>query len=164
MYNAIDISTRLKELREKNNYTQAKIAEYLNISRQAISHWETGKASPDLEKLLLLAKLYNISVDDFFKEVSSTSIQIEDRQEKTDSTSSLEVIGLSVILVLSAQFPFVPIMISAFVALWMKKNKRNYPVVYVVCLICLLIGIYNTYIFLIHFMIPNAGTSTIKSI
>lgn len=38
-----DLENRLKKLREQHHFTQDEVAEYLNISRQAVSKWELGK-------------------------------------------------------------------------------------------------------------------------
>lgn len=158
------ISKNLKEFRIKNNYSQAYVAKYLNISRQAISRWETGNATPDLDNLILLAKLYNTSVDDILG-VQNENIHSEETitSNQNTLTSSFEMLGLSIILVLSMLFPFVPIVSSVLIAFWTKLNKRNYFFVYVLCAICLIIGIYNTYIFFMHF-IPNNGVSTITPV
>lgn len=159
------ISTRLKELRIKNKYSQTYVAEYLNISRQAISRWETGYATPDLDNLVLLAKLYNTSVDELLGVYSenSPSQKSVDPNQITSIISSLEMIGLSVVLVLSMLFPFVPIIVSVLITFWLKANKRNYPFVYALCAICLMVGIFNTYVFFIH-AIPNTGTSSITPV
>ena len=60
----IDISTKLKELRIKEGLSQEKLAEQLMVSRQAVSKWENGEALPDMENMVALAKLYNISLDE----------------------------------------------------------------------------------------------------
>ena len=156
--------TRLKEIRTKNNYSQTYVAEQLNISRQAISRWENGNATPDLDNLILLAKLYNTSVDDILGvQNENTHLKETNISPKNPLTSSFEMLGLSIILVLSMLFPFAPIVISALIAFWMKLNKRNYPFVYVLCAVCLIIGIYNTYTFFMH-LIPNNGVSTITPV
>lgn len=162
--NTISISSRLKELRTKNNYSQTYVAEQLNISRQAISRWEKGNATPDLDNLILLAKLYNTSVDHILG-VQNENMHSEETVTSIPKalTSSFEILGLSIILVLSMLFPFAPIVIAALIAFWMKLNKRNYPFVYVLCAICLIVGIYNTYTFFIH-IIPNNGVSTITPV
>ena len=54
---------RLFQLRKKEGLTQAELAEKLNISRQAISKWEMGSANPDTENLLLLSKIFSVSID-----------------------------------------------------------------------------------------------------
>lgn len=159
-----NIPTRLKELRTKNNYSQTYVAEQLNISRQAISRWENGNAIPDLDNLILLAKLYNTSVDDILGVQNENSYPEETVTVSQGSLdSSFEMLGLSIILVLSMLFPFAPIVISALIAFWMKLNKRNYPFVYVLCAVCLVIGIYNTYTFFMH-LIPNTGASSITPV
>lgn len=59
----MDIGKLLKDYREKNNLTQENVAKYLNISRQAISAWENNLSRPDLETLLLLCNIYNVSLN-----------------------------------------------------------------------------------------------------
>ena len=54
---------RLKSLRIESGLSQQDIADKLNISRSAIGKYETGAAYPDIEKLIMLAGLYNCSVD-----------------------------------------------------------------------------------------------------
>ena len=44
----------LREIRKKKGYTQLKVAMDLSISREALSYYENGKRSPDLQMLLLL--------------------------------------------------------------------------------------------------------------
>ena len=60
----IDISTKLKDLRIKAGLSQEKLAEQLIVSRQAVSKWENGEALPDMENMVALARLYNISLDE----------------------------------------------------------------------------------------------------
>lgn len=53
----------LKEIRKKKNYSQLKVAMDLSISREALSYYENGKRSPDVEMLLLLSNYFNVSID-----------------------------------------------------------------------------------------------------
>ena len=53
----------LREIRKKKGYSQLKVAMDLNITREALSHYENGKRSPDLEMLLALSKYFNRSID-----------------------------------------------------------------------------------------------------
>ena len=61
------ISKYLQLLRKKHNYTQDELAKRLDISRQAVSKWETGSAIPDLEVLLKISKLYGITINDILE-------------------------------------------------------------------------------------------------
>ena len=54
------ISKYLQFLRKNHNFTQDELASKLDISRQAVSKWETGAAIPDLEVLLKISKLYDM--------------------------------------------------------------------------------------------------------
>ena len=59
----ISISERIKELREKQNITQSSLAKKLNITRSAVNAWEMGISIPNVEKLVELSSLFNVSVD-----------------------------------------------------------------------------------------------------
>ena len=53
----------LKEIRKKKGYNQLKVAMDLNITRQALSYYENGKRSPDIEMLKILSDYYDVSID-----------------------------------------------------------------------------------------------------
>lgn len=59
-----NISNKLKEIRVKKAKSQQEVADYLEITRQAYSHYEVGRRKPDYETLLKLAEFYEISVLD----------------------------------------------------------------------------------------------------
>ena len=63
----IEIANRLVHLRKSNHLSQEALAEKLGISRQAVSKWERAEASPDTDNLILLAKLYHVSLDELLK-------------------------------------------------------------------------------------------------
>ena len=53
----------LKIVRKQKNLNQLKVALDLNISREALSHYENGKRSPDLEMLRKLSRYFDVSID-----------------------------------------------------------------------------------------------------
>ncbi len=57
----------LAKLRINHHYTQGDLAEKLDVSSNAVSTWETDQACPSLDHLLMLADLYNTSVDDLIR-------------------------------------------------------------------------------------------------
>ena len=73
------LSEKIKELRKKNGLTQERLAEELNVSRQAITKWETGEGSPDIENLKNIALYFHVSVDYL---VGSTTEKIIDLKTK----------------------------------------------------------------------------------
>ena len=58
-----NFSERLNKKRKEKKLTQAEVAEKLNVSFQAVSQWERGETSPDIDKLPELADLYNVTTD-----------------------------------------------------------------------------------------------------
>lgn len=60
----IEIANRLVQMRKAHGFSQEELAEKLGISRQAVSKWERAEASPDTDNLILLARLYGVSLDD----------------------------------------------------------------------------------------------------
>lgn len=53
----------LKIIRKKRNLNQQKVAMDLNISREALSHYENGKREPSIEMLRKLSVYFNVSID-----------------------------------------------------------------------------------------------------
>ncbi|MGH1848741.1 helix-turn-helix transcriptional regulator [Enterococcus gilvus] len=62
------LAEQLKASREKMGLSQTDVANRLNITRQSISKWENGKGYPDLDNLVLLSEVYEVSIDELLKE------------------------------------------------------------------------------------------------
>ncbi|MCW9134150.1 helix-turn-helix transcriptional regulator [Bacillus paramycoides] len=63
----MNLSYNLKQKREAYNFSQEEIAKKLNVSRQSVSKWENGNCYPDLDNLIRLSDIYNISLDELIK-------------------------------------------------------------------------------------------------
>ena len=59
----MNIGEKIRTLRKQKKMTQEQLGEYLNISAQAVSKWETGLAAPDIDILSRLAGFFHVSVD-----------------------------------------------------------------------------------------------------
>ena len=59
----ICIGAKIKELRKRDNMTQEQLAEKLNVSRQAVSKWESNTAYPDISNLILLRDIFDVTLD-----------------------------------------------------------------------------------------------------
>ncbi|HEM2866474.1 helix-turn-helix domain-containing protein [Streptococcus suis] len=57
------LAQQIKNLRTAKNLSQDELAEKLYISRQAVSKWENGEATPDIDKLVQLAEIFGVSLD-----------------------------------------------------------------------------------------------------
>ncbi|ATO45511.1 hypothetical protein C5L30_001996 [Companilactobacillus farciminis] len=59
----MDFGAQMKKLRTSRGLTQGQVAQKLNVSRQTISSWENNRNLPDLEMVVLIARIFNISLD-----------------------------------------------------------------------------------------------------
>ena len=75
----MSFSENLQAIRKKNQLSQEDLAELLGVSRQAVSKWELGEGYPEVEKLLILSKKLNVSLDSLM----TGSMPGKDIQEKS---------------------------------------------------------------------------------
>mgnify|MGYP004702860097 CR=1 FL=1 len=60
-------ASNISALRLMKGWTQEDLAIFLNVTRQAVSKWETGVSTPDLDVLLYLSKLFSITINDLIE-------------------------------------------------------------------------------------------------
>lgn len=58
------LKDKLRELRTRMHYTQSKVSQYLNMTRQGYAHYEAGLRNPDYQTLLKLSKLYQVDISE----------------------------------------------------------------------------------------------------
>lgn len=56
------LADKIIRLRKKNGWSQEELAEKMKVSRQAVSKWEGAQTIPELEKVLMLASLFECTV------------------------------------------------------------------------------------------------------
>ncbi len=64
----MEIKDKIKQLRKNKNLSQERLAEELNISRQAVTKWESGETMPDIDNLIQISDIFNISLDRLLKD------------------------------------------------------------------------------------------------
>lgn len=82
----------IAEARKKHGYTQESLAEALNVSRQAVSRWESGSAYPETEKLVRLSMLLELDLNYLLKGESQTA---QTSQMNSDNTLNPDVYGIT---------------------------------------------------------------------
>ena len=97
----MNIGIRIKKYREKQNISQEELALKIFVSRQTISNWENNKSYPDINSLIMLSEIFNVSLDDFIKNDIEEMRKIVDKDviKKFNLVSwafSLELISLVV--------------------------------------------------------------------
>lgn len=79
------LHTKLVSLRKQKGLTQMDLAERLNISRQAVSRWESGAAVPSTDNLKVLSNLYGVSIDYLLNDVDvdpSKKVEVQEQESK----------------------------------------------------------------------------------
>ncbi len=75
----MDFPEKLLTLRKAKDLTQEQLAEKLGVSRQSVSKWESGQATPELEKIVSLSAIFDVTTDYLLK-----SSEIDDLSVKTE--------------------------------------------------------------------------------
>lgn len=83
------LADKIVKLRKRNGWSQEELANKIDVSRQAVSKWESASAIPSLEKILQLSELFGVTSDYLLKD------EIED-EEFVDNTNGLEIKRISI--------------------------------------------------------------------
>ena len=84
------LADKIIRLRKKNGWSQEELADKMNVSRQAVSKWESSQTIPDLDKILQLSTLFGVTTDYLLKD------EIEDEELTNDTTSDTTVKRISI--------------------------------------------------------------------
>ena len=102
----MDFGEKLKALRTERGLTQEQLAARLYVSRTAVSKWETGGGSPNLDSLQAVARLFDVSVDDL---LSTDDLIVLARDERRSSARSGGMLSFGLLDVLAVVFAFIPL-------------------------------------------------------
>lgn len=61
------IADRIRALRKQKGFSQEEFAEKVGVSRQAVSKWESEQSTPELEKIIMMSELFEVSTDYILK-------------------------------------------------------------------------------------------------
>lgn len=109
---------KLVMLRKQHNLSQEQVAEKLGVARQTISKWELGETTPEMDKLIIISELYNITLDELMKEENEGKVV-----NNPNNTNSQKLAGMTIkilkgigIFILIVAILYVFLMIIGFVA------------------------------------------------
>lgn len=112
----MDFSEKLLALRKANDMTQEQLAQKLDVSRQSVSKWESGQAIPELEKIVAMSAVFNVTTDYLLKssEINDLSVKTEmlekqqrmilDREQKQQQVFKCIMYSVAVYLVFFAMY------------------------------------------------------------
>ena len=84
----MELNEKLISLRKKNKLTQSQVSETLDVSRQAISNWETGAVLPSTDNLKALSRLYQVPADFLLNDDTDLFAGSVEKTAENDNTTS----------------------------------------------------------------------------
>lgn len=117
------LAEKIYELRKNNKLSQEQLAEKIGVSRQSISKWESGETSPELERVVALSQVFNVTTDYLLKskDIDELTIRTEHLEKEQNEFrekmilnqikniriwSSLFIYVIAFVVFLYLQFPF----------------------------------------------------------
>lgn len=85
----MNFGENLRTLRRKRNISQEELAGKLNVSRQAISRWEQGNGYPEMEKMIALSKILEVTLDHLVSENDTADESGEDSRSDEQARGSV---------------------------------------------------------------------------
>lgn len=138
----------LKYLRKQAGLTQEQLAEKLNVSRQAITKWESGQSFPDIENLKEISYIFSVSIDSLVEEI--------DCKSTTKIKKKIDDIGYFI-------FSSIFILVTCFFSIYnvIKYITRNEGII-VVSTILMLIMAFIIFVLLIKSYLRNTSETIIN--
>lgn len=84
------LADKISMLRKKNGWSQEELAGKMNVTRQAVSKWESAQSIPDVEKILLMSRLFGVTTDYLMKE----ELEAEEFVEVAEEISSVRRVSM----------------------------------------------------------------------
>ena len=86
----MEFNNKLYELRKLKGFSQEELANRLNVSRQTVSKWEIGESAPDMEKLVAISELFDISLDELVLDKATKKEETSEQIVKSELYSDIK--------------------------------------------------------------------------
>ena len=113
------LADRIQQLRREHGLSQEQLAEKLNVSRQAVSKWESAQAQPELDKILALSELFCVTTDYLLKGSRGTP-----PEARSAPACRPDAVFASRVLYLAALF-FLGVGLVCALAAWHEKQTAD---------------------------------------
>ena len=126
------LAEKIMHLRKKNGWSQEELAGKLNVSRQSVSKWESAMSVPDLDKILLMSELFEVTTDYILKGIEPLPKDVTQPKKKPNA---------SIFSVAGTAFNLIGIIASAMI--WYNKQNASAIAIGVIFIVigCMIYGI-----------------------
>lgn len=146
----MEVGKRIKDLRAEAHMSQDDLAARVYVSRQTISSWENGKTYPDIQSLLLLSEIFDVTADSLIKGDVETMTKTIDSDVRTMKRLSYVMLGFLLLMVLAMVWVIVQTSawdwpleqtvptfalaivlwgIAMFAAVWVERIKKRHDLI-----------------------------------
>ncbi len=121
----MNLGEKIYELRSKKGVSQEEMAFELNVSRQAVSKWETNQSLPDLDKIIALSDYFDVTLDELVKQ-SETSVVLEEQNSFDENK-----IKRRILILIKTTFLFFCLYFVWYMGILISKiNIMPFPTIY----------------------------------
>lgn len=140
----MNLGEKIYQQRTKKKMSQGDLAEILNVSRQSISKWENNSSIPDLDKIVKMSEIFEISLDELIKgetpvidindDINNDSIHIKSENKQSKQPSNMKRLTGIILLCMA----FIMVMMSLFLGEIMAGLIFSSPLIAcgLICLFC----------------------------
>ena len=122
----MNLGNKIGYLRKKKNLSQEELAEMIGVTRQTISKWELGDTTPDINQAKMLAKIFDVSLDELTNnDINNILVQKISNTERLAGITIgiLKVMGIFLVVI------FVIVIIAIALFIIFRINNRDNVVV-----------------------------------
>jgi len=101
----MELGKRIKEYRDLKGWNQDELSEKMFVSRQTISNWENDKTYPDIQSILLLSNLYEVSLDQLVKGDIEKMKKIVNEEDVKEMNRYSKIMGLGLLVFVVSTAP-----------------------------------------------------------
>lgn len=107
----------LESLRKQKGWSQDDLADRLNLTRQAVSKWETGSSKPDIDNVKNISQLFSVKIDDLLNnevvEDKAVSLNFEKKEKRENiiKTIKFAIIALVIVYLITVIYKFASLLI-----------------------------------------------------
>lgn len=133
---------KIQYLRKSRKLSQEQLAEIMNVSRQAVSKWESGQSYPDIDKLVDISSYFGVSIDSLIKDnYECVGHQYEETEIRNNSSRHISDSNKTILSLLVIVAIIVNIM--SIITIHAAQNPGEALLRIVIAIICIYICVYR---------------------
>ncbi len=120
----MNLGETIYRLRTEKNLSQGDLADAMDVSRQSVSKWENNSATPDLDKLVKLAQLFGISLDELITGMQKEPAPAQSVQKgiSVQQIVGIVLLGCGIIATIFVFFLGIPILLCGILCLTVRRH------------------------------------------